>query len=291
MGRLTTMKSRFYYAQKGGSHYTAGNQPYQEGGSGHYTAGGEVYQEGGARKRKRGNNWSRQKKKKLSNQVMLERMGVDPTAVNLKKEAEELDQLLESPTKSKAAFPQRILPKKQRKTKTKKTGPRAIDLRYLNMPNPEPHEFNFRLKRAKSGKTLPKDRAGLTAFLNSIRPNNKRTRSRQDTHLYKVMQRFGTLRRKDPTLLHTHTTGWYMHGKNAGMPRPGVKAAMIREATKMMLDYYKNKRGTAYMKEIYGNARGQRGRGQKGGFLLDLIVNGGKAIGNLFSTGAKAVGF
>lgn len=63
MGRLTTMKSRFYYAQKGGSHYTAGNQPYQEGGSGNYTAGGEVYQEGGARKRKRGNNWSRQKKK------------------------------------------------------------------------------------------------------------------------------------------------------------------------------------------------------------------------------------
>lgn len=159
------------------------------------------------------------------------------------------------------------------------------------MPNPEPHEFNFRLKRAKSGKTLPIDRAGLTAFLNSIRPNNKRTRSRQDTNLYKVMQRFGTLRRKDPTLLHTHTTGWYMHGKNAGMPRPGVKAAMIREATKMMLDYYKNKRGTAYMKEIYGNARGQRGRGQKGGFLLDLIVNGGKAIGNLFSTGAKAIGF
>ena len=44
-------------------------------------------------------------------------------------------------------------------------------------------------------------------------------------------------------------------------------------------------------KEIYGNARGQRGRGQKGGFLLDLIVNGGKAIGNLFSTGAKAIGF
>ena len=92
--------------------------------------------------------------KKFSNQVMLERMGVDPTAVNLKKEAEELDQLLESPTKSKAAFPQRILPKKQRKTKTKKTGPSAIDLRYLNMPNPEPHEFNFRLKRAKSGKTI-----------------------------------------------------------------------------------------------------------------------------------------
>lgn len=54
MGRLTTMKSRFYYAHKGGSHYTAGNQPYQEGGSGHYTAGGEVYQEGGARKQKRG---------------------------------------------------------------------------------------------------------------------------------------------------------------------------------------------------------------------------------------------
>lgn len=30
MGRLTTMKSRFYYAQKGGSHYTAGNQPKKE---------------------------------------------------------------------------------------------------------------------------------------------------------------------------------------------------------------------------------------------------------------------
>lgn len=57
--------------------------------------------------------------KKLSNQVMLERMGVDPTAVNLKKEAEELDQLLESPTKSKAAFNQRILPKKTEKNENK----------------------------------------------------------------------------------------------------------------------------------------------------------------------------
>ena len=42
------------------------------------------------------------------------------------------------------------------------------------------------------------------------------------------------------TRYYTHATGWYLHGPNAGEPRPGRKAAMIRAYTIAALNDFKH---------------------------------------------------
>ena len=82
--------------------------------------------------------------------------------------------------------------------------------------------------------------------LAKIRPNpedNRRTVNPRNTTLGDMLVHSNNWRkskRNYKTRYHTHTTGWYLHGPNAGEPRPGRKAAMIRAYTIAALDDFQH---------------------------------------------------
>ena len=79
-----------------------------------------------------------------------------------------------------------------------------------------------------------------------IRPDpedNRRTAHRRNTNLGETLVQTKNWRhtvKNKTTRYHTHATGWYLHGPNAGEPRPGRKAAMIKAYTIAALNDFKH---------------------------------------------------
>ena len=68
-------------------------------------------------------------------------------------------------------------------------------------------------------------------FLDKIRPpSNKKTEEPAGAYsINSMLNKVGMIRKdRKRTRPHTIVNGWYMHGRNAGKPRPGRRAAMIR---------------------------------------------------------------
>ena len=118
---------------------------------------------------------------------------------------------------------------------------------------------------------IPKKRTGprqpmgndIKAFLAQIRPpSNKKTE--EPTGAYSInsmLNKVGMIRKgRKRTRPHTIVNGWYMHGRNAGKPRPGRRAAMIRAYVEKALRIYK-RLGSQASSSWLTAAKTQRGRG------------------------------
>ena len=118
-----------------------------------------------------------------------------------------------------------------------KRGRRANDLDLIGLTDP-------RLgKRRNYGGPMVGTRA---EHLASIRPDPEELRTftnRKNTDLGETLintKHWRNSARNWKTRYHTHATGWYLHGPNAGEPRPGRKAAMIRAYTIAALNDFKH---------------------------------------------------
>ena len=103
----------------------------------------------------------------------------------------------------------------------------------------------------------------IKAFLAKIRPpSNKETA--EPTGAYSInsmLNKVGMIRKgRKRTRPHTIVNGWYMHGRNAGKPRPGRRAAMIRAYVEKALRIYKRP-GSQASSSWLRAAKTQRGRG------------------------------
>ena len=116
----------------------------------------------------------------------------------------------------------------------------------------------------------------VRAFPAKIRPASNR-KTREPTGPYSItnmLKRVGMIRKvTKKTRPHTIVGGWYMHGKKAGEPRPGRRAAMIRAYEEKALAAYKrpsSKDSSLWM----AAAKAQRGRGLVGSVLGKQLLSG-----------------
>jgi len=261
----------------------------QKGGSGHYTSARNPYEQEGGAKRRKSHGWSRRKKtgtvgKRVTFAEPLEQtlpealpQGIPSSSGALERELDEIDDIIESAPltpvtrgkKRKKRGPViRVRPRKSASTKKRQKSATAgkrrsvMETRYANLPMPQASEIVLRRQRGRPTRSMPTDAAGRRAFLDTIRPNTKKRQTTRATHLGRALEAARVWRRGDKgTLLHTHTTGWKMHGANVGAPRPGLKAAILRESIIRGLTEYKRK-GTAYKKQLLQRKReAKRARG------------------------------
>ena len=102
----------------------------------------------------------------------------------------------------------------------------------------------------------------VKAFLASIRPSTRKTENQRGPNsIHGVLQRVGAIRKGNKrTRWHKAIGGWYLHGKDAGKPMPGRRAAMIRAYIEAALRNFKrpsSKASSSWMQA----AKRQRGRG------------------------------
>ena len=117
-------------------------------------------------------------------------------------------------------------------------------------------------KRRAPTRQIGNDANAVKAFLNSIRPSTrKRTTPAGPNSVQAMLQRVGAIRKGNKrTRWHKAIGGWYLHGKDAGEPMPGRRAAMLRAYTEAALRNFKrpsSKASSSWMQA----AKRQRGRG------------------------------
>ena len=102
----------------------------------------------------------------------------------------------------------------------------------------------------------------VKAFLASIRPSTRKTENqRGPTSIHGMLQRVGAIIKGNKrTRWHKAIGGWYLHGKHAGKPMPGRRAAMIRGYTEAALRNFKKSSSKASSSWMQA-AKRQRGRG------------------------------
>ena len=97
----------------------------------------------------------------------------------------------------------------------------------MELPTFDPNTDTVMIPPKRMG---PRQRIGddVRGFLAKIRPaSNKKTSGPYSINT--MLNNVGMIRKGNKRARsHTMMNGWYMHGKHAGKPRPGSRAAMIR---------------------------------------------------------------
>ena len=107
-------------------------------------------------------------------------------------------------------------------------------------------------------------RGTLKEHLDRIRPPpaaNRRTFPLHISDLAQNLQQTKNWRKGTKgTRLHTHSTGWYLHGPRTGAPRPGRKVAMIRAYTHLAWEdfHHPGRKTSKHFLEMFKDLRRQR---------------------------------